>query len=55
MGCLGPVSVASVSSHTAKRRGWSCSDVLIEGHVLGKSEGVGSILRTGERGDDKGT
>lgn len=47
MGCVGQVSTASVSSHIAKRGGWSRSSVLIEGHVLGESEEVGSILRTG--------
>lgn len=46
MGCLGQVSIASVSSHIAKKGGWSRNSVLIEGHVLGKSEEVGSILRT---------
>lgn len=43
MGCLGQVSIASV---LAKKGGWSRNSVLIEGHVLGKSEEVGSILRT---------
>lgn len=47
MGCLGQVSIAFVSSDIARRGGWSCNSVLIEGHVLGKSEKVGSSLRTG--------
>lgn len=45
--CAEQVSAASAASHTAKREGWSCSTVLTEEDVLGKSERAGSILRTG--------